>query len=104
MVVSVVGCGGFEVAYEVRPTVGVEVMGVVGMPLVAATSRTRICTKTTQVRNNKRVDTVEHMKRVMVVVVVVVVVAVAAVVVVTVVVTGRGVISQSRVNKSWFAM
>ena len=91
MVVSAVGCGGSEVACEVRPTVGVEVMGAVGgMPLVAATSRTRICTKTTQVRNNKRVGTVEHMKGVTVVV--------------TVVVMERGVMIQSRVNKSWFAM
>jgi hypothetical protein len=89
-VVSAVGCGGSEAACAVQPTVGVEVMGAVGMPLVAATSRTRICTKTTQVRNNRRVDTVEHMKAVMV----------AA----TVVVMGREVTSQSRVNKSWFAM
>jgi hypothetical protein len=87
----VVGCGGSEAACVVHPTVGAEVMGAVGMPLVAATSRTRICTRTTQVRNNRRVDTVEqHMKAVMV----------AA----TVVVMGRGVMSQSRVNKSWFAM
>lgn len=91
MVVSAVVCGGSEVACEVRPTVGVEVMGAVGMPLVAATSRTRICTKTTQVRNNKRVDTVEHMKG-------------GVTVVVTVVVMGREVMIQSRVSKSWFAM
>jgi hypothetical protein len=90
VVVFAVGCGGSEAACAVRLTVGVEVMGAVGMPPVAATSRIRICTKTTQVQNNRRVDTVGRMKAVMV----------AA----TVVVMGRGVMSQSRVNKSWFAM
>jgi hypothetical protein len=62
-VLSVVDCGGSEAACEVRLTVDAVVMGVVDMLPVAATSPTRICTKTTRVQTNRRrlVDTVEHM-------------------------------------------
>jgi hypothetical protein len=88
-VVSVADCGGCGAACEVRPTVGEVVMGVVGMPPVAATFQTRICTRITRVRTNKQVDTVERMMQV--------------ILEVTVVVMGQGVLSQSPVNRSWFA-
>ncbi len=82
---SVVDCGGSEAACEVRLTVDAVVMGAVDMLPVAATSPTRICTKTTRVQTNRRVDTVEHMM--------------AVTLGVMVVVMGREVMSQSPVNK-----
>jgi len=88
-VVSAADCGGTEAAFEVRPTVGVVVMGVEGIPQAAATSQTRICTRIIRVQTHRQVDTVEPMKGV--------------ILRVMVVVLGREVMSQNPVNKSWFA-
>jgi hypothetical protein len=88
-VVSAADCGASEVAREDLPTVDVVVLGVVGMPPVAAISQTRICTRITPVPTNRQVDTAEHMKE--------------AMLGGTVVAMGLVAMSQSPVNKSWFA-
>jgi hypothetical protein len=85
----VVDCGAYGVAYEVRPTEDAVGMGVVGMPLAVATSRTRTCTRTTRVRTSRRVDTADRMR--------------GGTLEVSVVVMARGLTSQSPVNRSWFA-
>lgn len=64
---------------------GAVATGVVGIPQVAATSQTKICTRITRVRTHRQVDTVELTKGV--------------ILRVTVVVLGREVMSQSPVNK-----
>jgi hypothetical protein len=98
-VVSVVDCVASVVDYEARPMEDAEVMDVVvvGTLLAVATSRTRICIRITRVRTSRRVDTVERMM--------------GGLLEGTVLVMarglglgpGRGVTTQSPVNKSWFA-
>jgi hypothetical protein len=88
--VSEGGCEVSEVVYAVRPTVGAVVMDAVGMPLAAVTSQTRTCIRTTRVRTRRRAHMVEHMME--------------DILQDIVVVTVRGLMSQSRANKSWFEM
>ena len=97
-VVSVVDCVASVVVvvvvvdYEAHPMEDAEVMDVGGTLLAVATSRTRICIRTTRVRTSRRVDTVEHMRGVSLELEVTAVAMVA-----------RAVTNQSPVNKSWFA-
>ncbi len=90
MAVSVVDYVASGVDHEVRPTEDAGVMGVVGTLPAVATSRTRICIRTTRVRTSRQVDTAERMM--------------VAMLEGTVVAMVQGVSSQNPVNKSWFAM